>query len=236
MLLGFAGIALVGTVVAGAAAADDNPGGGGIGIAVTVAPAASDTSSDASTNTSTAGATDTAGAGFGATSDTTAAAASSSAAASGDTEFGLPVFASGLTSNYVWSANPTLSSAILSITVKNDSKSAFDSSVKFWIDTPVGAQAGKTVVLALANLKPGASRVVQAEIAGLGQWTVMNAHAIVTPPGVIDGQSVKPFRRDTVIVVPPVAAGGISLALVMGFVAFKFVSFSRAAALLKLAA
>lgn len=230
MLLGFAGMALAGTALAGAAAADDNPGGGGIGIAVTVAPAASDTASPASSASAEPG--------FATNSDTVPSAGPSpevsAAAVTGSSDLGQPIFASGLSSHYVWSADPTSSSAILGITVKNYSTSTFTSSVTYWIDTPVGVQVGKTIALKLTNLKPGESRLIEAEIVGLGQWTVMNAHVELTPPALIDGQVVKPIRRDSFIVVPPIAAGGVSLALVMGFVAFKFVSFSRAAALLKL--
>lgn len=231
-LVTFVALALFGTVLAGAAEAH-SPDNRDIGIAVTVAP--SDTATP--TPITTAGATSQPISAVTAAPTPAPSAGATGAVGSrvaGDVALGVPVFASGLGSHYLWSANPTASAATLTITVKNESSSTFSSAVRFWVDTPVGSQVGNSVVMEVRGLKPGSSRLVQTTIVGLGQWTVLTAHAVVTPPSVIDGRKVIPLRRDAYIVIPPVAAGGISVALAVGFVAFKFVSFARAAALLKL--
>jgi hypothetical protein len=207
-----------------AASADDNSGG--IGITVNVAP------TDANAGSGGTGGSGSSGGGSGGSttpSDSPSVGPSPNTTASpgGGGSVSAIVFVSGLTSRYIWSPNPLHSSAELSLTVRNVSKARFDSTARFWVTTTFGARVSEAREISVHGLKPNETRVIRATLGGLGQWTVLQAHAILTPPKMVDGTPLSPISRDAFILVPPVIVGGVGLGAAFVFVLFKFILFPR---------
>ena len=115
----------------------------------------------------------------------------------------------------------------LSFVVRNVSKSTFDSTARFWVDATFGSRLSEVRGIRIRALKPGETRTVRATLVGLGQWTVLHAHATFTPPPSIDGTKVAAVSRDSFIFVPPLVAGGIGLGGASAFVLVKFLWFRR---------
>jgi hypothetical protein len=154
----------------------------------------------------------------------------------GDFDLGGIVYVSGLTSHYIWSPNPTQSTAVLRFTVRNVSKTTFDSTARFWIDTTFGSRVSEVRGVAIMALRPGESRVVSATLGGLGQWTVLHGHVTFTPPPSVEGVTLAPITRDTFLFIPPLVAGGIGVVGgLVGVTAFLIVKFGWLARLLGLA-
>ena len=220
-----------GLSAAGMASAADGDSGG-IGITVTVAP------SDAATGAGQGGTEDSGGTsgtpgnsggtgGTGGRADPTGPPApGNTRIPADDPRIGI-VNVSGLTSKFLWSPNPTGSAVELSFVVRNVSKSTFDSTARFWVDTTFGSRLSEVRGIRIRALKPGEIRTVRGTLAGLGQWTVLHAHATFTPPPSIDGTKVAAVSRDSFIFVPPLVAGGIGLGGASAFVLVKFLWFRR---------
>jgi hypothetical protein len=202
------------------ATADDNSGG--VGIIVTVAP------TDANTGSGGSGSSN--GGSGGSTAPSQSPSASpvpGSTPAPGDDSAAGIVFVSGLTSHYIWSPNPLHSSAELRFTVRNVSKTTFDSTARFWVTTTFGARVSESRVLSVRGLKPRETRVIRATLGGLGQWTVLQAHAILTPPTKVQGTPLSPITRDAFIIVPPVIVGGVGVGAACVFLFLKFLVFPK---------
>lgn len=203
-----------GLTSAGAASAEDNDG---VGITVTVAPTDANTpGSDAGPgggSSSGGGSSPGGGSGTG-DGSTPAPEVSSSPSATpkpGDVDLGGVLYLSGLTSDYVWSMNPARSVVMLHITLRNVSKSTFNSTARFWIDSTLGNTVSELKSVRIDRLRMNETRVVTVRMKGLGQWTVLQAHATITPPKSVDGISLAPITRDTYVFVPPLLVGGIGL-------------------------
>lgn len=129
------------------------------------------------------------------------------------------LFVSGLHAELVESTSALQKDVHLSMTLHNGSKSAIDLSSKFWITSLVGTTIGAADGIPVRALAPGQSRVLEATLSGLGQWTVMHAYATITPPALVDGVKALPLSRETFITVPPllvigggaIAAGGAAV-------------------------
>lgn len=220
-----------GLSAAGVASAADGDSGG-IGITVTVAP------SDPATGAGHGGTGDSGGTsgtpgnsggmgGTGGMADPTGVPApGSTRIPADDPRIGI-INVSGLTSKFLWSPNPTSSAVELSFVVRNMSKSIFDSTARFWVDTTFGSRLSELRGIRIRALKPGEIRTVRGTLAGLGQWTLLHAHATFTPPASIDGTKVAVVSRDSFIFVPPLVAGGIGLGGASAFVLVKFLWFRR---------
>jgi hypothetical protein len=209
--------------VGSAASADDNSGG--IGITVTVAPSESHSESHGESDGS-----GSIGGGAGGAIIPSEPPASiptvTPKRGEGDSVGGI-LFVSGLTSRYLWSPNPGRSAVELRLTVRNVSKSTFDTKLRFWVTTTFGARVSGADGIRVLDLKPNETRVIRATLGGLGQWTVLQAHAILTPPKMVDGTPLSPISRDAFILVPPVIVGGVGLGAAFVFVLFKFILFPR---------
>jgi hypothetical protein len=207
-----------------AASADDNSGG--IGITVTVAP------TDA--NAGSGGSGGSGDSGGGSDGSTTPSESPSSGPVPGSTpkpgggdSVGGIVFVSGLTSQYIWSPNPLRSAVELRLTVRNVSKTNFDSTARFWVTTTFGAKLSEANGIAVHALKPNETRVIRTTLGGLGQWTVLQAHATFNPPKVVEGTSLAPVTRDAFIVVPPVIVGGVGVGAACVFILLKSFLFPK---------
>lgn len=229
-----AALSAAGLFSAGMAAyADDNSGG--IGITVTVAPTDANAGSGGSGDSGSSG-----GESGGSTTPSEQPSSNPGSSATpkpgdGDSVGGI-LFVSGLTSHYIWSPNPLRSAAELRFTVRNVSNTTFDSTARFWVTTTFGAKLSEVNGIPVHALKPKETRVIRATLVGLGQWTVLQAHATLTPPKVIEGTSLAPVTRDAFIVVPPVIVGGVGLGAACVFILLKFLWFPRLFGLAKVLA
>jgi len=148
----------------------------------------------------------------------------------GKSDLGGILYLSGLNSNYVWSFNPAECVVVLQITLRNVSKSTFDSTARLWIDTSLGNNVSELKGVRINDLRPNETRVVAGTKTGLGQWTVLQAHATITPPKTVDGVALAPITRDAYVFVPPLLAGGIGAFGVGLFFLGKFLWVLRLAA------
>lgn len=152
----------------------------------------------------------------------------------GEVDLGGVLYVSGLSSVYDWSINPLDGAAATSFTVRNVSKSTFDSTVRFWADGPIGNRLSEVADVTVADLKPGESRTLEASLGGIGQSTFVQVHATLTPPKVVDGVELDSITRDQSVVIPPwgvAALGGIGA---VGFAGYSLVQFIRRPILPKL--
>jgi hypothetical protein len=207
---------------AGAAAADD----GGIGITIDI-PSTDGTSTGGTGSADTSG-----GSGY---PDTTVPtdAPPSDVAAPGATPAPVaavdngPFNVSGLNAKFVPSLNPGAGKIMVSFSVHNGSASTWPSSVRLWLTGPFGNTLDDTGALPVKTLKPGETIHFTRTLTGVGQWTVVNAHASFTPPATIDGIATKPAVRGTTVFAFPWLG---SVGAVLGATALAIVLALRAAA------
>lgn len=194
-------IALLGGASVSAASADD---GDGIGITVTVSPAPTPSPSG-----SQGGGTKTGGSNTVVTGGDTPAP--SSTPEPNESDLGGIVFVSGVSSEGSWRIDPLATEATVTFTVRNASNSKFNSTARFWIDGPIGNRLGAAQTVYILNLKPDETRVVEATITGLGQWTFLHANVTFTPPKKVDGVELEPVTRDQYFVVFPWVVGIVGI-------------------------
>lgn len=136
-------------------------------------------------------------------------------AALGDEPFDLGgvLYVSGLTGSASPTLHPDNGVVKLKITVRNTSETSFDSSLRFWLENAVGAKVAEVKGVRVKALEPGETRTITASMRRLGQWTMLHAHATLTPPKVVDGTALVPLTRDTVVTLPPLFGLSIGGAL-----------------------
>lgn len=122
-----------------------------------------------------------------------------------DDEFDLGgvVFISGVTSGYGWSINPFAGETHAEFTVHNVSQFTIDGSAAFQLVGPFGNEITRVDGITLDQLKPDESRIVEATLTGLGQWTFFTIHATFTPPDSVGGTALTPITRDGFLFVLP---------------------------------
>lgn len=91
----------------------------------------------------------------------------------------------------------------LRLTVRNASKTPFDSTVRFWMTSAFGTELDRVTDVEVIELAPGEVRTVTARLQHAGQWTLVNAHATITPPKEIEGTRLHPATRDRSALVFP---------------------------------
>ena len=221
-------LAGVGALAGGvsAMAAEPDGSGGGIGISVVVPSSTPTPTSTVPTTTTTVNGT---------TTVTTTPRGGSSAGTTGTTTpvvntvatdplsdsigLGGVVFISGLTSTNDPSINPLAGSLTTRFTVRNVSDETLDASAKFWITNVFGAKLSSHTVK-IRDLEAGESRVVDATLPGVGQWTLLTTHMTFTPPAEIDGVTLTPVTRDAMAFAAPwfIFAGLLLAAAAYGIV------------------
>ncbi len=153
-------------------------------------------------------------------SETVSSVSPSPTPAPNEVDLGGVVHVGGLLSDVRISPNPFGGSALLSFTVRNVSKSTFDATADFWMEGPFGNRVAQVDAVTVSQLKAGESRVVSAELPGVGQWAVLTAHATFRPPAEVEGTQLSPLTRDVTVFVLPwmivsvLLLAGIALALV----------------------
>lgn len=194
-------LALLGALAGGSAAvAADDPAPDGVNITVTVGPgsgtavappAAGTTTSNTTTRTSVNGDVVVTG------------PAVTPVVADDEQSIGGILYISGLASAYAPSIDPLSGDLQVHFTVRNVSNATIDSSARFWVSNPFGGEISAVGPVDVAGLKPDESRVVDATLSGVGQWTFATAHVTLTPPETVDGVELAPLTRDAFVFLPP---------------------------------
>lgn len=109
----------------------------------------------------------------------------------------------GLRTSYRPEANPFAGTLHVEVAVQNLSDEAIEPSVAFSLTTWTGMHLSATPVRPLGRLAPGELRTAEADLTGVGQWTVVDAHMVLTPPEMIGGVQVDPVHRDRWLVATP---------------------------------
>lgn len=210
---------------AGAASADDATGGGttnggsaGIGISIDIPASSAPAGTDGSGGSGGSGADGSGGSGYPAAvvpsdappSDVAAPGATPAPALAVDNG---PFNVGGLNARFIPSLDPGAGRIAVSVAVHNGSTSTWSSTVRAWLTGPFGNTLDASGEIPVKDLRPGETVTVSRELTGVGQWTVVTAHAIVTPPATIDGAATKPALREaTVFAFPWLGSVGAVLA------------------------
>jgi hypothetical protein len=202
-------LAGAGALAGGVSAMAAEPDGGGIGISVTVPSSTPTPTSTVPVTTTTVNGTTTTttprGAAVTPAGKPSVAPVVNTVATdplADSVGLGGVVFISGLTSTNDPSINPLAGSLTTRFTVRNVSDDALDASAKFWITNVFGAKISSHAVK-IANLKAGETRVVDASLPGVGQWTLLTTHMTFTPPAEVDGVALVPVTRDAMVFAAP---------------------------------
>lgn len=134
------------------------------------------------------------------------------------------IYVSGLTTSYDPDLNPLGGSVRVSLTVRNLSTVPVDASALFWLTEPFGGTIGAPVTVPVTRLKAGETRTVSADLAHVGLWPLVHAHATFTPPALIGDTALSPVSRETAVVVPAWTA----VVLLVGGAIAAFVARRRA--------
>lgn len=199
---GLAGVALLGwaaLVLAGTPALADET------------PAPTVTASDAGPTSSTTPTVEPSGTPAPTPTDSAAPAPTGSAAAGAPTPeptfrpvaVGGVLYVSGVRTTMHPSWDPLGGTLHVELTVRNATDRILDASASFGATTLLGIDLGGSDTLAVRGLEPGEIRTISADIGGIGQWGVLEAHMTVTPPSAIDGVELAPLARERWVVAPP---------------------------------
>jgi hypothetical protein len=220
------------TAGAGAASADTSNSGGGVGISVEIpgptaspSPTGTPGPGDGSGGNGGTNGNGNGGSGNGGGNGGSGNGGSGSHGGTTGPDNG-PVNTGGLHASYVPSLNPFQGKVVVWFDVHNGSKQTIASKARFWLTGPVGNTISDTGTFAVDPIKPGATVRVQRVLEGVGQWTILTAHARYTPPGSVDGITLKSLVRDvTIFAFPWLGAAG----LVVGCTGFAIVFVLRSA-------
>ncbi|MGA1836284.1 hypothetical protein VD659_05055 [Herbiconiux sp. 11R-BC] len=223
-LAGGAALALLAALASGGSAyAADNTTPPGVNIRVTTvpgvqanvpaAPPASSSTSPTTTRTTVNGST------------TVTGSTTPPTPGPDDYSIGGILYVSGLSTEYTPSINPLSGQLRARFTVLNVSGTIIDSTARFSSTNAFGAEFSVVDSVPIAGLKPNESRVVDATLDGVGQWTFVNAHFTLTPPETVEGVTLAPITRDTFVFVPPwlllifaaVAAGAYAIVRIVSY-------------------
>jgi hypothetical protein len=151
----------------------------------------------------------------------TDAAAAAAALGTDALDVGGILFAGGVTATTQPSPSPRGGTAVLAMTVKNVSSTTFDSSMDFWLTSPLGDTIVRLDQISVAGLAPGETRTVKATMTNVGQWPAMMAHVTLTPPAAVENSELVPLTRDTIVWMWPFFALMMLGLLVAGYVLWR---------------
>ena len=116
-----------------------------------------------------------------------------------------------LTWAYPPSLDPFGGSVDLMLSIRNEHTQELDGTATFWLTNIFGGPVGVPVTVAVPKFQPHESRAVAVAIHGIGQWTVLTAHATFTPPARISGPLSTVTRLTGVFAMPwaVVLSGGL---------------------------
>lgn len=114
------------------------------------------------------------------------------------------LYVGGVNASAIPSLDPSEGTVSLWFTVRNASTSVIDATASFWMDGAIFANRLDAVEnVPVAGLQPGETRVVSVDLHHGGQWTLLSAHATLTPPASVDGTALTPVTRDALVVLFP---------------------------------
>lgn len=113
------------------------------------------------------------------------------------------LFVSGVRTTYHPSWDPLGGSLHVEMTVRNATDTVVDASASLGATTLLGIDLGGSDTIAVRGLNPGEIRTVGADIGGIGQWGVLEAHVTVNPPATMGGIQLTPLDRQRWVVVTP---------------------------------
>ena len=132
------------------------------------------------------------------------------------------LYVSGVKVETVPTPSPRGGTVVLEMTIKNVSHTTFDSSMDFWITSPLSDTIVHLDQISVAGLASGETRTVQATLPHVGQWPVMVAHATLRPPAAVENSELTPLTRETITWMWPLF-GLMMLALfVAGFMLWRY--------------
>lgn len=206
-LLGLAIVAALAGMPAGAATADVPDDGITIDVEV-LGPSATPVPSPSSTRNST---------GSGSTTPQPQATEKTDEGLGDDAiDLGGVLYVGGLRASVAPSVGAQGGDAQLSITMRNTSDELADFRLHFWVQNGFGATIGEVTDVQARDVKPGETRTVRVTVTTVGQWTLLTAHAKVTPPKELNGVALTSVTRDASLVVPPyflLASGAVIVSL-----------------------
>ncbi len=208
-----------------APASADQGDGGGIGISVDI-PGATPTPT-AGDNGSGSGGSGDSGGGQSTPSDTPSDVAGTgptpkptSPVTTGGSNG--PLNVGGLRARFVPDLNPGHGTIIATIAVHNGSSTAFAPKARFTLTNSFGTAIADSGTITGPTIQPGKTAELTQRLDGVGQWAFVTAHATITPPAVLDGHTMKPVLRDTLVFAFP-WVGAASIVLMAGAAAIILV-------------
>lgn len=131
-------------------------------------------------------------------------------------------YVSGVTASSTLSLNPFGGDEHAQFSVRNVTTSTLDATASFHLTNIFGAQIGAVENIPISQLKPGESRVVEAVLPGMGQWTFGTVSATFIPPESVGGATLTPVTRDTFVFVLPWLVIAVIVIVVGVFVTRRF--------------
>lgn len=128
---------------------------------------------------------------------------------------------SGLRTTYRAALDPTGGRLVVRFVVRNSSHRTVDASARFWATTVAGHRIGSAPKVPVNGLAPGESRTVSQDIDGVGQWTLVTAHAELAPVAPAGAPPVEPVVRDRSMLVVPWAAIVLVLVVAAGVISAR---------------
>ncbi len=150
-------------------------------------------------------------------------AAAVAALGTSPTDIGGILFTSGVATTTQPSFSPQGGGAVLAFTVKNVSHTTFDSSLDFWITSPVGDTITRLDQISVAGLASGETRTISASMIHVGQWPVLVAHVTITPPASVEKTQLVPLSRDGIVFTWPLFALIIAGLMALGYLLWRYV-------------
>ncbi len=126
-------------------------------------------------------------------------AAAAAALGTSPADIGGILFTSGVATTTQLSPSPQGGGAVLAFTVKNVSHTTFDSSLDFWLTSPIGDTITRLDQISVAGLASGETRTISASMIHVGQWPVFVAHVTITPPASVEKTELVPLTRDGIV-------------------------------------
>lgn len=126
-------------------------------------------------------------------------------------KLGNVLYVSGVSQLALPSLSPTGGSVRVAMTVRNVSTETFDSALNFSLSPALNIETSSSGDIAVAALKPGETRTIEADLTNVGQWPLLEARANLVPPPKVANIELAPLLRNAYLFVWPL----FSLALLV---------------------
>jgi hypothetical protein len=137
-------------------------------------------------------------------------------------KLGNVLYVSGVSEQTLPSVSPTGGSVRVSMTVRNVSSEAFDSSLTFSLSPAFNIETAGSGAITVAALKPGETRTITAEIEDIGQWPVLEARAQLLPPPKVASIELAPLERNSYLFVWPLFTLALLVVVFMLYLLWRY--------------